>query len=236
MINSGRFFSASLGELLFRAVERGDEMRRSRYRLCCLLLGAMLVTSSCGEPEVPEEGLTGGWITAGCEFTREPETVRVGSRELPATPAALEAAMARIDAGGRADHAASYAGLEVDQQRVRAIVYRVPSATFDDFIRLAADNTCIVVRDAAHSLSELADWNDRIVADIPAWQTYGVRISSVVARHDGVGVEIGTPDVDNARMEMPRRYGRAAPLVFVEQGQVIPLAEPGVPTAPQPGG
>ena len=138
-------------------------MRRCRYRLCCLLLGAVLVTSSCGEPEVPELGLTGGWTTAGCEFSREPETVTVGHRVLPATPAALEAAMSRIDAGGRAEHAASYAGLEVDQQRVRAIVYRVPSAAFDDFIRISAENTCIVVRDAEHSSAELAEWNDRIM-------------------------------------------------------------------------
>jgi hypothetical protein len=212
-------------------------MRRCRYRLCWLLLGAvLLVTSSCGEPEVPEPGLTGGWTTAGCEFFRRPETVTMGGRTLPATPAALEAAMARIDAGGRADHAGSYAGLEVDQERVRAIVYRVPSAAFDDFIRQSAEDTCIVVRDAAHSLAELTGWNDRVVADLDAWRASGVRISSVVARHDGIGVEIGTRDVERARSEMPRRYGRTAPLVFVEQGPVVPLAEPGIPTAPQPGG
>jgi len=198
-------------------------MRRCRYRLRCLLLGAVLVTGSCGEPEVSEPGLIGGWTTAGCEFSRRPETVQVGGRILPATPAALEAAMARIDAGGRAGHADSYAGIEVDQQRVRAIVYRVPSAEFDDFIRLSAENTCIVVRDAAHSLAELTGWHDRIVADLGAWQAGGIRISSVVARHDGAGVEIGTGDVDLARGEMPMRYGSSAPLVFVEQAPVVPL-------------
>ena len=211
-------------------------MRRCRYRLCCLLLGAVLVTSSCGEPEVPEPGLTGGWTTAGCEFSRLPETFTMGGQTLPATPLALEAAMTRIDAGGRADHAGSYAGLEVDQERVRAIVYRVPSAALDEFIRLSAEDTCVVVRDAAYSLAELTGWHDRIVADLAAWRADGVRISSVVARHDGVGVEIGTPDVEQARMRMPQRYGPAAPLVFVEQGPVVPLAVPGVPTAPQPGG
>jgi hypothetical protein len=211
-------------------------MRRCRYRLCCLLLGAVLVTSSCGEPEVPEEGLTGGWTTAGCEFSREPETVTVGRRVLPATPAALEAAMTRIDTGGRADHAGSYAGLEVDQERVRAIVYRVPSAAFDDLVRQSAENTCIVVRDAAHSLADLTEWHDRIVADLPAWQANGIRISTVAARHDGVGVEVGTGDVELARHELLRHYGRTAPLVFVEQGPVRPLAEPGVPNAPKPGG
>jgi hypothetical protein len=212
-------------------------MRRDRHRLgWLLLLGAVLMTGACGEPETPEQGLTGGWITAGCEFVRTPETMTVGGRTLPATPPELAAAMARIDAGGRADYAASYAGLEVDQKRVRAVVYRVPSAEFDDFIRLSAENTCIVVRDAAHSLAELTSWHDRVVADLGAWQEQGVRISSVVARHDGVGVEVGTRDVERARTELPGRYGDAAPLVFVEQGQVIPLAKPGVPPAPQPGG
>ena len=42
------------------------------------------------------------------------------------------------------------------------------------------------------SLAELTEWHDRIVADLPAWQADGVRISTVSARHDGVGVEIGT--------------------------------------------
>jgi hypothetical protein len=208
-------------------------MRRDRYRLRLLLLGVVLVTSACGEPEPPVPGLVGGWTTAGCEFSRAPETVNVGGRVLPATPAPLEAAIARIDAGGRAEHAASYAGLEVDQQRVRAIVYRVPSAEFDDFIRFNAENTCIVVRDAGHGLTELTALHDRIVADLAAWEAEGVRISTVVARHDGSAVEIGTRDVDLARIELPRRYGHTAPLTFVEQGQVVPMA---APTAPQDGG
>ncbi|MET8149317.1 hypothetical protein ACIBSW_04690 [Actinoplanes sp. NPDC049668] len=201
-------------------------MRRDRYRLRLLLLGAVLVTSACDEPEPPLPGLTGGWTTAGCEFSRAAETVSIGGRILPATPAPLAAAIARIDAGGRADHAASYAGLEVDQQRVRAIVYRVPSAEFDDFIRFSAENTCIVVRDAVHSLTELTAWHDRIVADLAAWAAAGVPISSVVARHDGTGVEVGTGEVDLARIELPRGYGRAAPLIFVEQGPVVPMAVP----------
>jgi hypothetical protein len=63
-----------------------------------------------------------------------------------------------------------------------------------------------------------------------------VRISCVAARHDGVGVEVGTPDPERARAELPRRYGRDAPLIFVEQGPVVPMSVPSVPTAPQQGG
>ncbi|MEV6602241.1 hypothetical protein AB0M36_36130 [Actinoplanes sp. NPDC051346] len=211
-------------------------MRRFRSPLGGLLLGAVLMTGACEEPEVNEPGLIGGWTTAGCEFSRTPETMTIGDRVLPVTPAGLAAAMARIDAGGRADHAGSYAGLEVDQERVRAIVYRVPSAEFDDFIRQAAQDTCVFVRDAEHSLSELQGWQAHIAADLDLWKSRGVRISTISARHDGVGVEIGTQDVDRARHQMPRQYGRTAPLIFVEEGPVTPFQSRGVPTAPQKGG
>ncbi len=211
-------------------------MRTCRYLLAGLLAGAALVTGACEEPEVPVIGLTGGWSTAGCEFPREPATVTVGRRVLPATPPELEAAMARIDSGGRADHATSYAGLEVDQENVRAVVYRVPSAAFDDFVRQAAENTCILVRDARHSLGELTTWHDHLVADLPAWGRQGVAVSTVTARHDGAGVEVGVPDPELARREMVLRYGDAAPLIFVREGPVVPLAGSGVPTVPPPGG
>lgn len=219
------------------AVERWGAMRHDRTRAGLLLLAAVLVTSACGEPpQVPPVGLTGGWETAGCSFTRPPVTVKVGSRSMPATPPSLDAAMARIDRAGRRDYDDSYAGLEVDQQRVRAVVYRVPSAEFDDFIRLSAENTCVVVIDSLHGLRELNHWHDRVVADLDLWAARGIRIVTVGARHDGFGVEVGTRDVDRARAQLPTRYGEQAPLIVIEQGPVTPLAQPGPPKAPQPGG
>lgn len=211
------------------------------HRIALLLLGATFVTAACGdasEAARPEPtGLTGGWSTAGCEFQRQTLTVTVDGRAEPATPPKLDAAMARIEAGGRARYARSYAGIEVDQKHVRAIVYRVPSAAFDKFVRNSAEDTCIVVRDAPHGLAELTAWHDRIVADMATWDKRGIRIFTVGARHDGVGVEIGTPDVELARREMPAAYGVRAPLVFVEQGPVTPLVtSTTMPPAPQPGG
>jgi len=207
-------------------------------RIIGLLLAAVLMTAACDEPgeagQPTEPGLTGGWATAGCEFHREPLTRLVGGISSPATPPALDAAMARIERGGRADHADSYAGLEVDQLRVRAIVYRVPSARFDDFVRISAEDTCVVVRDAAHGLTELTAWHDRIVADLPTWAARGVRISTVGARHDGIGVEVGTEQVAQTRDALVAAYGRQAPLVFVQAGPVRPLASPTVPNDTQP--
>ena len=215
-------------------------MLRDRLRIGPLLaLGAVLVIGACGDPDDEalghRPGLTGGWSTAGCELAREPENVVVGDLTLPATPAELDAAIARIDHGGRGDFADSYAGLEVDQQRVRAVVYRVPSEDFDDFIRRSAENACIVVRDAPYSNTGLAVWHDRVLADLPFWTNRGIRIVTIGARHDGAGVEIGTRDIDRARLELPARYGSRAPLVFVQQAQVYPLSTPSAPTAIPPG-
>ncbi|WP_067508719.1 hypothetical protein [Actinoplanes sp. TFC3] len=211
-------------------------MRGYRYLLGCLASGVLLMTGGCDEPEPIQPGLLGGWTTAGCEFSRSPETMTIGGRTLPVTPKDLDAAIARIDKAGRSEHAASYAGIEVDQERVRAIVYRVPSAPLDDLIRQAAENTCVFVRDAEHGLDELNAWHDRVRDDIAAWKSRGIFIATISARHDGAGVEVGTPDVQRARVELPEHYGRKAPLIVVEQGPVVPIARTSVPTAPPPGG
>ncbi len=211
-------------------------MYRDRFRIGpLLLLGALLVIGGCGDaddqPVADQPGVTGGWTTAGCGVARLPEQVTIAGVTMPATPAKLDAVMARIDEAGRRDFPGSFAGLEVDQHDVRAIVYRVPSAGFDEFIRRSAEDVCIVVRDALNSAAELAYWHDRVLADLPYWTDQGIRIVTIGARHDGTGVEIGTRDVAKARMELPARYGDRAPLIFVEEGPVRPLTKPSRPPA-----
>ncbi|GIF43570.1 hypothetical protein [Actinoplanes xinjiangensis] len=200
-----------------------------RERVVRLLLAGALVMTAPGcasdddaDPSQPA-GPAGGWRTAGCEFSRPPHFTTLGSRRLPATPPRLAAAMERIDRGGRERFADSFAGLEVDQARVRAIVYRVPSEAFDAFIRSSAEDSCIVVRNAAHGVAELTEWHDRVVADLPYWSAQGIQIATVGSRHDGAGVEIGTLDLEKTRRAFHSRYGDGAPLVLVEEGPVRPL-------------
>ncbi|MBG0569136.1 hypothetical protein [Actinoplanes aureus] len=212
-----------------------------RVRVVKLLAAGILAMHGTGCAEFSgatlrdRAGLTGTWRTAGCEFSRSPQHAVVGGVRTPVTPARLAAAMERIEQGGRERFAASYAGIEVDQIRVRAHVYRVPSAAFDDYLRHSAEDSCIVVRDAAHAVAELGAWHDRVIADLPFWTARGVRIVAVGSRHDGVGVEVGTRDFDRARRILPARYGSRAPLVFVEEGPVMSRAE-GRPVAPGAGG
>lgn len=204
-----------------------------------VLSGVLLMTAACGDESQAASARTpptGEWSTAGCGMPRSPQVTTMGGATVPVTPPALQEAITRIEEGARDRFPDSYAGLEVDQRQVQAIVYRVASAAFDDFVRLSAEDACVVVCDAAHSSAELTTWQDRIVADLGRWGEQGVRISSVGARHDGAGVEIGTQDVAAARRALPAYYGAQAPLIFVEQGPVTPLTIPGHRQAAQPGG
>lgn len=212
-------------------------MYRGRQRVVAgLALGVVLVIGGCGDPEATDSaGPTGEWSTAGCAVSRTPRRVTVGNATVPVTPPGLEAVMNAIDKAGREEFAESFAGLEVDEERVRAIVYRVRSAAFDDFIRKSAGDACIVVHDAAHSTKELAIWHDRVLADLPYWTHQGVQIVSIGARHDGTGVEIGARDPGKARSELVARYGPHAPLIFVESGPIRPLPAQTSRIAPPPG-
>lgn len=207
---------------------RTDHSRRG-FDLAGLLAGVVLMTAACGDQTPSEPGLTGGWRTAGCEFSRAPQSVTTGGAAMPVTPPELAAVMARIEEAGRTDHADSYAGIEVDQNDVSATVHRVPSAEFDDFIRQAAGNTCVTVHDAAHTLADLTAWQDRLVGDLPEWTAAGVQIYTVGARTDGAGLEIGVADVPHSKDQLHARYGQSAPFLFQEQLPVHPLttsAEP----------
>jgi hypothetical protein len=212
-------------------------MHRGRFRIGpAIVLGMVLVTAGCGDADERSPGSEGsGWSTAGCAMPRSPEHVTVSGVTMPVTPPALDALMNTIDQAGRGQFRASFAGLEVDQERVRTIVYRVPSAPFDDFIRKAAGDACVVVHDAPHSGADLDAWHDRVLADLPYWTHQGVAIVSVGAKHDGSGVEIGAQDPAQARTELVARYGAQAPLIFVASDPVRPLPAVTSQVAPPPG-
>jgi hypothetical protein len=210
-------------------------MYRDRFRIGpALALGVVLMIAGCGDDE-PAAQAGGGWSTAGCGAARMPQHITVSGVAMPVTLPGLDAVMNTIDQAGRARFPESFAGLEVDQEQVRAIVYRKPSAAFDDFIRKSAAEECIQVRDAAHSTADLAVWHDRVLADLPYWAHHDVQIVSVGARHDGSGVEIGARDARKASEDLLARYGAQAPLIFVPADPVRPLPAETSRVAPPPG-
>lgn len=168
----------------------------------------------------------GEWRTAGCGERRPAIEVSVGPTSMPVTPPELDAAMTRIRDAGRTRFPDSYAGLEVDQRQVHTVVYRVPSAEFDAFLRDIGPGVCVIVRNAAHPAGVLDALRKRVTADLPYWAGRGIRVNMVNARHDGAGVEVGVgpDDLARARTELPGRYGPTAPLLVVGQAPIVPLA------------
>jgi hypothetical protein len=163
------------------------------------------------------------WRTGGCGVRRAPEQVQSVTGGLLVTPADLAAVLARVESAGRADFPDSFAGLEVDQAEVLGIVYRVPSADFDAFLRAEGAAVCLVVRDARHDLRTLLTVQERIVADLGHWRDAGIEIGVVSCRHDGSGVEVSTRQVAEAEDQLPRRYGPEVPVFVRDEAPPRPL-------------
>lgn len=121
-------------------------------------------------------------------------------------------------------HEDSYAGLEVDGNRVR--VYRVPDGTFDAALRGLDGGDRLLLSDAEHSRAELQRVQQRVEADAEHWRRTGLRFSTLAIRHDGAAVEVGVAEPDrvrDAQRALEQRYGDAAPVRVVQAGPVVPL-------------
>ncbi|MBL7498917.1 hypothetical protein I6A84_28525 [Frankia sp. CNm7] len=138
----------------------------------------------------------------------------------PAGQSPADAAARVEEVGSR--HPRQYAGIAVSG--VTLVVYRRPGGDLDDAVRAVAGNVSVVFRDAPHTRQELIALAARIQADLAYWRNRGVPIWSVLPRHDGSGVEVGTPAGDRLAAAARDRYGDA-PII------VLRMTEPPV-TAP----
>ncbi|PZG16547.1 hypothetical protein C1I95_17290 [Micromonospora craterilacus] len=152
--------------------------------------------------------------------------VTAGATMYPTTDE-MSQALDRIRQAGESTYRDTFAGLEVVPEEGYAIVYGVPSPEFEAFVRDAAQGQCVVLRNAAHSFAELNALQDRIMVDWDLWRTRGIDISSIGARHDGSGVEVGTLDVEKARAELPEHYDTDIPIIVEQAGPVAFLSDRG---------
>jgi hypothetical protein len=126
-------------------------------------------------------------------------------------------AQARSDAAAQVErlgaaHADQYAGVEVGADGL--VVHRKPGGGFDEAVRAALTGVTVSFRDATHSRVELAALADRILADRDYWKAQGVPLWTVGARHDGTGVEVGTPAGRKLLAGARKRYGDAPIIVL----------------------
>jgi len=165
---------------------------------------------------------TGPVRTAGCATHTSPPAMSIDGTPQPANQEALGEMADRITPRAEERYADVYAGLEMVQELDRLRVYRKPSKDFDAWILQDFRADCVELIDAPHSAVELKALQDRIGSDMDYWAQQGVHISTIGSRVDGSAVEVGTVDVDRAKVELPKRYGTAIPIVVIEQGPVQP--------------
>jgi hypothetical protein len=121
--------------------------------------------------------------------------------------ARVNAAVNTIQMPLRSTYAHSFAGLDVEDDRL--IVYRKPDPALDTFVRERVPEVDVDFRDAPYSLDELEPLAQRVTGDWHYWSTRQFALKMVTPRADGTGVTVvvATDDLDAARAEFRQRYG-----------------------------
>lgn len=152
-----------------------------------------------------------------CALPTPTPIVTAGATMWP-NPPGYDDALNEIQAAGHDRFRDVFAGVEVVPEKGYAVVYRVPSADYDELIRRTAGALCIVIRDARFSEATLTGLTERITADRDYWRSRGIEINTTGRAHDGSGVIVGTLQVEQARAELPKHYRTDIPITVEQAG------------------
>ena len=100
----------------------------------------------------------------------------------------------------------AYAGVEVRAEENTVLLYRRDTPGIDQAVRAEMPGAPVVFRDAPYTDRELTAWADTVRRELPSWEASGAPVHSVVVRHDGTCVELGTRAVDAVTAEAKRRH------------------------------
>jgi hypothetical protein len=202
-------------------------------RLPMLILLVMLPVAGSGacarQPmrDGPEIGANApSPASAGCDATSTPSPPAFSAP--PTTDSSFYAEQNRLDdmAAKVTSIAAHYprvfAGVELAPDHSGIIVFRVPSAPFDDAVRAALPGDPVSIVDAPHSARELTTLLDRIWADRGYWTAHGVPLNWTSPQVDGSCVLVATSDPARAKPLFRLRYG-AAPIQLIHGEAPVPL-------------
>lgn len=172
----------------------------SRQRVLMSVAAALVLTAAACAQRPPSD--------AGASGEAARRTSPAGHPPPEREPAAVAG---RVEEVGLR-HPEEYAGVAVSG--VSLVVYRCPGGDLDSAVRAVAGDVPVTFRDAPHTRADLLALAERIQADAAYWRYRGVPIWSVLARHDGTGVEVGTPAGDRLEAAAPDRYGNA-PIIIL---------------------
>lgn len=131
----------------------------------------------------------------------------------------LDDAVQAVEPMLKHDFASSYAGLELQQPTGPAdktpyalVIYRIPGSGLDAAVRHALPTTNVVFKDAKYSAPDAQQTCNKISADIPYWQSKGLRINAYGPWLDG-RAQIGIDDPAKWAAAIAGRYGADRVLV-----------------------
>jgi hypothetical protein len=187
------------------------------------VLATAIALAGCGNGEAPETA--GDLRTDGCANVSAPAPIVTGGATMYPTTEGMDSVIGQLQQRGEVEFADSFAGLEVVPDQGYAIVYRVPSATFDQMVKSISNGQCVHIRDAPYTAKALRDLAEKIGGDFEYWRAQGIPVNSVGPLHDGTAVEVGVEAsaLDRAKVELPKRYGLTPPMKIVEGAAAIPM-------------
>ncbi|BCJ76817.1 hypothetical protein CS0771_63610 [Catellatospora sp. IY07-71] len=184
---------------------------------------ATALSGCAGQREGDPSG-TGGHATAGCSSPAPaPSPIETAGATMYGSIGALDQALAEIRRAAEDRFADVFAGVWVVSEEGHAIVYRVPSAEFDAYAESVSGGQCLYLRDADHSHAALLALVRRISDDTAYWRERGITVHETSPRYDGSGVTVGVEQVEQARIELPKRYGTRIPIEVAESLGFVPL-------------
>ncbi|MEU7824533.1 hypothetical protein [Catellatospora sp. NPDC049133] len=190
--------------------------------LTALLIAAALA-GCAGQKEAGEAAAPptlDGPGTPGCAMARPtPSPIETAGSTMWPTSVTLDDALTRISQAGEGRFGKQFAGVEVVPEKGYGIVYRVPSAEFDEFVTQQAGTECIYLRDAVYDQATLQALANRVMDDRKYWDKQGITINMTGTTHDGSGITVGVlpADLERARVELPKRYGTQVPITIEPQ-------------------
>jgi hypothetical protein len=197
-------------------------MNLHRWTLAASAFATAIALAGCGEGETPEDATA--LRTEACANVSAPSPIVTGGATMYPTSEGLNSVIGQLQERGESEFADSFAGVEVVPDQGYAIVYRVPSATFDQMVAKISGRECVHIRDAAYTAKALRALAEKVSGDVEYWRAQGIPVNSVGPLHDGSAVEVGVDaaGVERAKVELPKRYGLTPPMKIVERGQAVP--------------
>jgi len=198
-------------------------MNLHRWVVAAGALATALVLAACGtDGAAPDSAAE--VKTDGCASVSVPSPVVTAGATMFGTSEGLESVLRQLQERGEIEFPDSYAGVEVVPDKGYAIVYRVPSTTFDQVVKSISGRECIHIRDAAYPAKVLRELAEKISGDFEYWRAQGIPVNSVGPLHDGSAVEVGVEasGLERAKVELPKRYGLTPPMKIVDRGKAVP--------------